>query len=281
MLDSAARLEIHELAARYGNVIDAREWDRLAELHPVTHHVTNVEVLDGDPVRLRFKVAGPARAGTVGSADYHDVLRYGPEGWRIAEHHVTLRSPAVQHLALRRMEAQLAIQQLAVRYAQAVDARDLDLMVEQWNSDAWMGKQHGLGAVGIRSFFTPVLQRFYRSIHMIVGHRIDLVDEDTATGEVYCRAEHESGEHWIVQAIVYRDSYRRVDGRWGFAKRVHEHWYSTPIEQAPAGPSFEQWPGWDGPLPDLPHAWPSWQPFWDAAGTEAIAAVTHHPGQSS
>jgi hypothetical protein len=315
VLDVAQRMEIHELAARYGNVIDARAWDRLGELftedavfsisslhservdrwegleairsmlvdgrHPVTHHVTNVEVLDGDPVRLLFKVAGPARSGTVGSADYEVVLHHGPHGWRLRDHRATLRSPAVSHAALRRVEAQLAIQQLAVRYAMAIDARDLDLLAEQWVPDAWMGKQHGAGADGVRSFFQPILQRFYRTVHMVVGHRIDLVDEDTATGSVYCRAEHESGSDWVVQAIVYEDTYRRVDGRWGFVKRVHRHWYSTPVDRAPTGPTFELWPGWDGPLPDLPHAWPSWQAFWDSAGAEALDVITRAPDAPS
>ena len=313
MLDVIQRLEIHELAARYGNVMDDREWDRLGTLftddavfslrsvttdveqrwdgleairdmllhgnHPVAHHVTNVEVLDEEPhVRLRFKVAGPGRSGTVGSADYDDVLRHTPDGWRIALHRVVLRSPAPSRRALLRVEAHQAIQQLAVRYAMAVDARDLDLLAEQWSADAWMGKQHGAGPDGVRSFFRPILQRFYRSIHMVVGHRIDLIDEDNATGMVYCRAEHESADDWVVQAIVYRDTYRRLGGRWGFASRVHQHWYSAPIETRPTGPSFEDWPGWDGPLPDLPHAWATWQSFWTEAGAVQVAAVTRHSG---
>ena len=312
MLDIAQRLELHELAARYGNVMDDRDWGRLSILftddavfsirslssdvagqwdglaairemlehseHPVAHHVTNVEVLDaGSEVRLRFKVAGPGRSGAVGSADYDDVVTQTPDGWRIAAHHVVLRSPARSHRSLQRVEAQLAIQQLAVRYAMAVDARDLDLLAEQWSPEAWMGKQHGAAPDGVRSYFRPILQRFYRSVHMVVGHRIDLVDEDNATGTVYCRAEHESGDDWIVQAIAYDDSYRRTDGRWGFASRHHRHWYSAEVDARPAGPSFEDWPGWDGPLPDLPHSSPTWQAFWDEAGTAQVAAVTRYP----
>src|SRR5262245_4054671 len=180
---------------------------------------------------------------------------------------------------LARVEAQLAIQQLAVRYANAVDARDLDLMVEQWASDVWMGKAFGEGRDAVRAFFTPVLQGFHRSIHMIVGHRIDLVDDDHATGLVYCRAEHESLDEWVVQAITYEDTYRRVDGAWGFAKRVHRHWYSWPVDETPVGPTFEKWPnrGRQGPLPDLPHAWPSWDRFWTEAGDESRLRYTRHP----
>ena len=122
------RLQLHELAARYGNVIDAREWDRLdtvftadatfevrgfgpspsrtdglpaitAELagshaHPVAHHVTNVEVrCEDDEVVLLFKVIGPGPKGRVGSVDYRDIVRRGEAGWRIATHLATLRRP--------------------------------------------------------------------------------------------------------------------------------------------------------------------------------------------
>jgi hypothetical protein len=158
---------------------------------------------------------------------------------------------------LDRIEAQLAIQQLAIRYAVGIDSRNIDLLAEQWVPDVWMGKQFGQGRDAVKAFFTPVLQGFYRTVHMIVGHRIDLVDADHATGEVYCRAEHESADRWVVQAIVYEDTYRRVDGIWGFATRRHHHWYSTPIEEPPSGPTFENWPGRPGPLADAPQHWPS------------------------
>lgn len=176
-----------------------------------------------------------------------------------------------------RLEAAAAlveIQQLAVRYAQAVDSRDLAALSELWVSDVWMGKAHGAGPAAVRSYFEPVLRKFYRSIHMIVGHKVELVDAEHARGQVYCRAEHESGADWVVQAIVYEDDYRRDDGRWLFAKRKHRHWYSTPIDRAPTPPAFEDWAALGGPLPDLPHAWPSWTPFWDRAAAERQAATS-------
>ncbi len=173
--------------------------------------------------------------------------------------------------------ARVEIQQLAVRYAQALDARDLDALAALWDPDVWMGKAWGGGETGVRRFFEPVLRRFYRSIHMIVGHGIDLLDATHARGQVYCRAEHESGPDWVVQAIVYEDDYRFADGRWGFLKRRHHHWYSSPIDKAPTAPSFEDWPGFGGPPPNLPQAWPTWTPFWERAGPDAILATTTAP----
>ena len=119
-------MAIHELAARYGNVIDDRNWDDLplvfsddatfeirnfggidrrtaglaairqmladTQSHPVAHHVTNVEVRSkGSTVHLFFKIVGTGRRGRVGSADYRDIIRRDPGGWRIVTHVATLR----------------------------------------------------------------------------------------------------------------------------------------------------------------------------------------------
>jgi 3-phenylpropionate/cinnamic acid dioxygenase small subunit len=127
-LTTADRLEIHELAARYGTTIDDRDWGGLERVfcrdahyelhgfgpldrrvvgasevrrmmeetveHPVAHHVTNVIVsFDGGEVRMRSKVIGPGARGRVGSADYDDVLRREDGAWRIARRIVTLRRP--------------------------------------------------------------------------------------------------------------------------------------------------------------------------------------------
>ena len=127
-LNIADRLEIHELASRYGTTIDDRDWDGLeqvfcrdavyelhgfgpterrlvgaaairrmmeeSEEHPVAHHVTNVIVtVDGGEVRMRSKVIGSGAGGRVGSADYDDVLRLEDNAWRIARRVVTLRRP--------------------------------------------------------------------------------------------------------------------------------------------------------------------------------------------
>jgi hypothetical protein len=183
---------------------------------------------------------------------------------------------------LAAVEARQEIGQLPIRYAIAIDSRNLELMAEQWAPDVWMGKAWGEGRPAVQRFYAEILQGFHRSIHMVVGHRIDLVDDDHASGVVYCRAEHEALHEWVVQAITYEDSYRRVDGAWGFAKRVHRHWYSWPMGSSPSGPSFEHWPdrGRDGALPDLPHAWPSWDRFWDGAGEEARGRHSFHPGEA-
>ena len=113
---------------------------------------------------------------------------------------------------IERIEAHLAIQQLAIRYAMAVDARDMEAWVRCFRPDVDMGR-HGTGREALRRYIDPMVRRFYRSVHQICGHRIELTTQDTATGAVYCRAEHEAGDEWIVMAICYFDEYARVDGR--------------------------------------------------------------------
>jgi ketosteroid isomerase-like protein/3-phenylpropionate/cinnamic acid dioxygenase small subunit len=119
------RNAIAELMARYGNIIDERQYSRIGEVftadahydvadyglgvvdgteaitrmwtdsatHPLAHHVTNVEITaDGTGVvRVYSKIIGVGAKGRVGSATYHDVVTRTAEGWRISERVVTAR----------------------------------------------------------------------------------------------------------------------------------------------------------------------------------------------
>ena len=110
------RLDIQQLIALYGHLVDAADFQRLDEIftadavfdlsgfdgtryeglaaiiammeaseqHPVAHHATNVVVQPGDPVTVLSKGIGVGRAGRVGSVVYRDTLRSTPAGWRIA-----------------------------------------------------------------------------------------------------------------------------------------------------------------------------------------------------
>ena len=120
-LETADRIELHELAARYGTLIDDRDWPGLSAIfaddttfhiigrdpvvgiealrsfmaqsrHPIAHHVTNVYVEpDGDGAIMRSKVVGTLPSARAASADYKDRLRRTPDGWRIFERIVTMR----------------------------------------------------------------------------------------------------------------------------------------------------------------------------------------------
>src|SRR5713101_814958 len=74
-----------------------------------------------------------------------------------------------------RVESQLAIQQLAARYALAVDSRDLDTWVDLFVEDVDCGS-YGQGREALKKFIDPAVRTFYRSLHQICGHVIDLLD---------------------------------------------------------------------------------------------------------
>ena len=158
-----------------------------------------------------------------------------------------------------RIESRLAIGQLPIRYAMAVDGRDVDTWLGLFVPDVQIGRDR-FGRDALREWIEPALRTFGRSVHQIVGHRIELVDSDHATGAVYCRAEHEVGDRWIVMAICYFDDYQRVDGEWLFRRRRERHWYAADVAEHPQAVDFQ---GWDnaGP-PALPGAFPTWDAFW-------------------
>jgi hypothetical protein len=172
-----------------------------------------------------------------------------------------------------RIESHLAIQQLPIRYAIAVDSRDLDAWVGLFVADVNCGKR-GRGREVLKSIIDPQVRTFYRSIHQICGHQVDFVDDDHATGKVYCRAEHEWQGKWIVMAICYFDEYECRDGRWYFVRRRERHWYSSDVLDRPGQPVFQNWEAWLDATPDLPQAFPTWANFWQA-GDPAV------PGQLS
>jgi 3-phenylpropionate/cinnamic acid dioxygenase small subunit len=123
-MDSADRLELHELPGRYGDAIDDRDWDRLDQIftddavfdltdlgslrleglpeikrymdedanHPRTHMMTNIYV-DETPegVKLRFRIVALLPERRVGTASYYDDVVKTPAGWRVKHRVITLR----------------------------------------------------------------------------------------------------------------------------------------------------------------------------------------------
>lgn len=118
-LETRDLVEIQMLVARYGHILDERDWPALDQVfaedivfdatdsglgvmrgipaivdlwkdpfdgHPLGHYTTNVYVFE-DPdgaVRVRSKHLGP-RIGTVTLLTYEDVVRKTADGWRLAE----------------------------------------------------------------------------------------------------------------------------------------------------------------------------------------------------
>jgi hypothetical protein len=175
---------------------------------------------------------------------------------------------------LDRVESIQAIQQLAARYALAVDSRDLDSWVQLFVEDVNCGR-HGIGRKVLREVIAAMFRNFYRSIHFVGNHQIDLIDANHATGVVYCRADHEVGDQWIVVPVAYFDEYERRGGTWYFVRRREKHWYSVDHLERPAAP-FHRWPE-DGKQARLPGDFSTWHEFWADSPPSVVAALTNAP----
>ena len=145
-----------------------------------------------------------------------------------------------------RVVARDEIRQLAYRYAWAVDTRDLDLLVSLFVPDVRVGRDAS-GPDALRAFWADSLRAIGVSILFVGNHVVDFDDPDHARGLVYCRGcvEPRDGPHpgrLVEQAILYRDTYERRDGRWLFVRRRHELWYGIETAERPLAQRPARWP---------------------------------------
>jgi hypothetical protein len=178
--------------------------------------------------------------------------------------------PTTLEERLDRIESLAAIQQLPVRYALAVDSRDLDALTELFVSDVRVGRSQG-GRPALKVWFNDALRTPRVTVHFVGNHVVDFDDPDHASGIVYCHDELElpdAGE-WQLGKIQYWDDYQRVDGEWCFARRRFHRWYIVDALERPAhgaGVNTAGDPLHAGLLPD---AFPTWTSFWESVGETA------------
>jgi ketosteroid isomerase-like protein len=162
---------------------------------------------------------------------------------------------------VERLLAHEQIRQLAARYAVATDRRDLDTLVSLFVDDVRVGRD-ARGRVALRANLERQLRDIGVSILNVGTHQIDLVDDDHATGHVYCKAEIQDGHRWIHQAIRYDDVYERRQGTWYFVRRRHLLFYGAPVGVNPLTLPPANWPEHHDGLGTIPYSDPTWQAFW-------------------
>ena len=165
-----------------------------------------------------------------------------------------------------------AIRQLAYRYAWATDSRNLDALVSLFADDVQVGRNRS-GREALRADFDRQLREIGVSILNVGNHIIDFEDDDHAHGIVYCRAEIQDGQRWIVQAIQYQDQYERRQNDWYFVRREHLLWYGAETGQNPLDLPPANWPENHTGRGTLPESLASWQAFW--------ASSSDDPGKES
>jgi hypothetical protein len=164
---------------------------------------------------------------------------------------------------IEQLESTDAIRQLAAKYALALDMRDLDALVSLFPEDVRV-KRDETGRVALKNWFDHTLRhQFTGTAHVTGNHIIEFLDTDRASGVVYSRNEHETGDEWVVMTMMYADDYERVDGRWLFRRRLPLYWYASDLNRPPIGELKMRWPGRDAYAGGWEDYWPSWQEFWE------------------
>ena len=171
---------------------------------------------------------------------------------------------------LDRLESLEAIRALIARYAVLVDARDVDGLLELYVDDFRVGRDR-TGPAALRDSFRHMLGGngvFRTTVHFVGQQDItfDEADPDRARGVVYCRAEHELPDLWVVSTLQYWDRYERRDGHWLFAERRLKAFYTCDVLERPNGPNRVKRQVTDVGLlgkAEVPEAWATWHRFWD------------------
>ncbi len=154
------------------------------------------------------------------------------------------------------------IRALPIRYAAAVEARDVDAMAELFAPTARFGA-YGDGPEGLRRLMGDSLNGSLFAVILVANHQIDLQDDTRATGQVWahCYAQTRT-DGFIDQLIRYDDRYERVDGRWLFAHRRHRLWYGAAHERSPLAQDAANWPRSQIGVGDIPLADPVFSEWW-------------------
>lgn len=120
-------------------------------------------------------------------------------------------------------EDQLALHDLVQRYAAYADDRRLDDLTSLFADNGVLVTLAGEfeGRDAIRDHL-GVLDTIDLTLHVVGGHVFDVLDETHATGRVVTVAHHVEGGTDHVWHVVYRDGYRKHEGRWFFARRALE-----------------------------------------------------------
>jgi hypothetical protein len=168
--------------------------------------------------------------------------------------------------ALEELTAREAIRALALRYALAVDGKDLDGLAALFVPDVDNGR-YGPGRAGVKAFYDQSLRNFHCSMHLVANHLIDFDDDTRARGVVYCQARHHvlEPEHWFDEALAYFDTYERAGNAWLFRRRRLRSWYRQYFGHPDHGTErIEASAAESGPKRGarMPDAFPTFERFW-------------------
>ena len=157
---------------------------------------------------------------------------------------------------LDRLLALDEIRQLPLRYAVAIERRDVDAMATLFSPNAGFGPW-GQGEEGLRALMGETMSSSIFAVILVANHLVDIDSADAAHGEVWarCYAQNDS-EDFVEQLIRYEDTYERVDGRWLFLRRRHRLWFGAAVPSSPLDQPPADWPARQVGVGDVPLADP-------------------------
>ena len=147
-------------------------------------------------------------------------------------------------LSLREISDRLEIEDLLVRYSDAVDRQDWETFAQVFTADAVidyteMGGPSG-GVTEIVRFLEATLPGFACTQHL-VANTVLSVDGDTATARTICHNpmvvdRGEGQAHVFFCGLWYRDSLVRTARGWRIRERYEERSYVHNFPEQPSGP---------------------------------------------
>lgn len=123
---------------------------------------------------------------------------------------------------LEKLAARMALEDLAGRYARAIDRRDMALLRSVYHDDAV--DEHGTAYQGnVEGFIAamPGLMGNYEVTQHQIHSKVFAIEGDKANGELYFTAYHrmiEPARHLVVHGR-YLDNYEKREGEWKIAYR--------------------------------------------------------------
>ena len=170
---------------------------------------------------------------------------------------------------VEKLEARAEISELVSSYAIACDEHDLPRLGAMFTEDAVMDSPSKLLLAKGRQEICAMYIRLFKirgpGFHWTHDHfvRFDDADPDRATGLVLSHAETCPDNEASLSAMRYEDDYRRMDGRWVFARRTLKFLYYVPARdyaQALTG-TLRVTMGGRSLAGDFPESTPAWQDF--------------------
>ena len=139
--------------------------------------------------------------------------------------------------ALQQLVDRIALQDLVIAYANAIDRRDFDALDEVFTADAYIDYRAMGGIEGpypsVKAWLPEALGHFSAYMHL-TGNAAFEIDGDQARGRVACFnpmviALPDGGRHTLFLGLWYIDAYCRTEAGWRISRRSEEKSYDFNV----------------------------------------------------